>query len=206
MIERPSASTRFWTACETSPRWLPGRACSTAACSDASVVSSSCARLGRDLADADGDRGVGDPALVGHADVERDDVAARAARRGRGCRGRPSSSARRRSSRGSRGSRGTRGSAPCEVMKRSAAQVELLGGDARAHLRAQHLQAARLDRAGGRHLLDLLGGLEDDPAAIHRRSRPPPPSPASPAARGSRRRPPRAPGRRRPASSRPRSS
>ena len=34
-------------------------------------------------------------------------------------------------------------------------------------LRAQHLQAARLDRARRRHLLDLLGGLEDDPAAVH---------------------------------------
>ena len=42
--------------------------------------------------DRDRDRRVGDPALVGDADVDREDVAAAAARRGPGCRGPPSSS------------------------------------------------------------------------------------------------------------------
>ena len=41
MIERPSISTVRWIAAETSPRWLPGRICSTAAKSAALVTSSS---------------------------------------------------------------------------------------------------------------------------------------------------------------------
>ena len=91
--------------CETSPMRLPARHCSTPACSASlgrARAGSAATRV--DLAHGERARGVGDPAVERHADVDRDDVAALQAVAARGCRARPSRWARRRSSRGSRGS------------------------------------------------------------------------------------------------------
>jgi hypothetical protein len=112
---------------------------------------------------SDGNRGgrVRDPAVLGDADVEGDDVATLQLigagdpvddhRVGRGAdRAREAPVALERRLRALRGDEPVRGG------------VEVGSADAGVALRAQHLQAASLDRAGGRHAVDLLGSLPDD--------------------------------------------
>ena len=112
---------------------------------------------------ADGNRlgGIGDPAVLGDPHVQRDHVAPlervwtrnsvddhRVGRRA----DRPGKAA----VALERGRRALGGDEPVRGL------VELGRRDAWVALRAQHLEAAGLNRSGRRHLVDLLGGLADD--------------------------------------------
>ena len=119
-----------------------------------------------DLADRDRDRAVGDPAVLGHAHVDREHVAA--LQRVRVGDAVHHHRVRRGADRAREAAIALEGRRrPLRADEALGRLVELGVVTPGRHLAAQHLEAARVDLAGRRHRLDLLGGLQDDPAPVH---------------------------------------
>ena len=168
-IERPSASTYFWTALETSPRRLPTRHCSTAAKSEPSRDLEQLGRDRGDVADREGAGGVGDPAVLDDADVDAEDVAAGELERARDA---VDDHVVRRGA-----DRALEAAVALEGGRRALGADELLGGGveflrrhAGADLARQQIHGAHQDLARGRHLVDLGRGLLDDHSRSSNRS------------------------------------
>ena len=145
MTLKPSASTVVWTAFETSPRRPPGCAACDARVERRLGGGEQAGRLVRDLADRDRDGAVGHPAVLGHAHVDREHVAA-LERVGVG-----DAVDHHRVGRGA--DRAGEAAVALEGRGRALRDDEALGGlvelggcDARAALADQHLEAARRGR------------------------------------------------------------
>ncbi len=170
MTERPSISTARWIAAETSPEVVarphlldPGEKRGLGHVEELT-------RLRADRAHRHRHRGIGNPAVLDHADVDREDIAplqlvgagnsVHHHRVGRGAD---------RAGETAVSLEGRLGVLRAdELLGR---RVELPGGDSRPGLRLEHLQAADEDVPGHSHLLDLLRSLANDHPVHARRPR-----------------------------------